>query len=939
MRCVDGCWRLLGCGVALLCAQLEAVVAQGETTFSALPDGGGATVTDVFPVDRGAATMRVRFLDAVGVDWFRDQDWGDLVVAAGVVSLDAGVVSLAQLDVALQAAVGLANTATQPGHTHLVADLSDASANARSFLLAANYTTMRALLNVEDGATADQTGAEIKTAYEANADTNAYTDAAVTKLTGIETAATADQTAAEIETAYNAQVAAASQVEMETGTEAAIRRMSPLRIAQAIAAQASAGGGLGAFVALPADGILAVNTRYVGALTAADSWTLPTGANGDEIHVYFSTSAQWTVTLSSGVVARVRAGTTTATLEFGASVFHAAEFAHDGSAWTVVDSGQETIAGNLFVASPNGTAGLPSFRALSAADVPALPASGITAADVGAYYTGTDVEAILQEIGAGGFGGNLQVTDIDTFVELDTIVADESLLNTSNLQAALNDGGPYDLSVSSLEFEGVTVDAFKTTVNAVDPTTNNAIWLQNAGGTLAFLSDITGGSGISSLVEDTAPQLGGQLDVNGFPISDGTRELLTFIEDASAVNHVNIENEATGSGPILSAAGDDVNIALKVKGKGTGLLHFQSPILASVAAAPTGGIAPSTSALFLDDGNYGQVRTGGVETAGYAGAGYSVGYKTAANAWAGLFEFGGEINNTADPSTREAWIYDSTSATERIHILPTSIKFDGITWPTADGTAGQFLQTNGAGVLSFATGAGGDSVSVDGVAVVDPNFDSAGDVDFVNTTNVVTANIKTGVVTSAKILDGTITTTDISGTAGITDAQVSDTLTASLFVGSGSTTTAVDLATAEVAGVLPLAKVAVIPRELTLALSDLTTSITANAATVVGYWDAPEALTITGVRASALTAPTGSGITIDIHEGTRTADGTGSTTIMATNKIKIDATQFWSPSAAVQPTVTTTAIASGRRLYFYLDAVGSTEGGKGIQATIKYTIP
>lgn len=44
----------------------------------------------------------------------------------------------------------------------------------------------------------------------------------------------------------------------------------------------------------------------------------------------------------------------------------------------------------------------------------------------------------------------------------------------------------------------------------------------------------------------------------------------------------------------------------------------------------------------------------------------------------------------------------------------------------------------------------------------------------------------------------------LSGTA--TDAQVSDTLTASLFVGSGSTTTAVDLATGEAAGTLPLGK-------------------------------------------------------------------------------------------------------------------------------------
>ena len=84
-----------------------------------------------------------------------------------------------------------------------------------------------------------ETAASIKTKYESNADTNAFTDAEQTKLSGIESNATADQTNAEIETAYNAQVAAASQAEAEAGTETAIRRFSPLTIAQAIAAQAS----------------------------------------------------------------------------------------------------------------------------------------------------------------------------------------------------------------------------------------------------------------------------------------------------------------------------------------------------------------------------------------------------------------------------------------------------------------------------------------------------------------------------------------------------------------------------------------------------------------------------------------------------------------------------------------------------------------------------
>ena len=61
------------------------------------------------------------------------------------------------------------------------------------------------LSGIETSATADQTGAEIKTAYEAEINTNAFTDTEQTKLTGIETSATADQTGAEIKASYEAE--------------------------------------------------------------------------------------------------------------------------------------------------------------------------------------------------------------------------------------------------------------------------------------------------------------------------------------------------------------------------------------------------------------------------------------------------------------------------------------------------------------------------------------------------------------------------------------------------------------------------------------------------------------------------------------------------------------------------------------------------------------
>jgi hypothetical protein len=85
-----------------------------------------------------------------------------------------------------------------------------------------------------------------------------------------------------------------------------------------------------------------------------------------------------------------------------------------------------------------------------------------------------------------------------------------------------------------------------------------------------------GGSGIENVVEDTSPQLGGMLDVNGQSLGDGTLELLKFIETASAVNELTITNAATTNAPSLTATGDDTNIDLTLDGKGSGVVKTLS---------------------------------------------------------------------------------------------------------------------------------------------------------------------------------------------------------------------------------------------------------------------------------------------------------------------------------------------------------------------------
>lgn len=88
----------------------------------------------------------------------------------------------------------------------------------------------------------------------------------------------------------------------------------------------------------------------------------------------------------------------------------------------------------------------------------------------------------------------------------------------------------------------------------------------------------SGGSGIDNVVEDTSPQLGGDLDVNGFSFIGSNGTLLVFSDTASAVNYVQVTNNSTNFGPDISAQGSDSNIDLSLSPKGTGKVVTFSPL-------------------------------------------------------------------------------------------------------------------------------------------------------------------------------------------------------------------------------------------------------------------------------------------------------------------------------------------------------------------------
>jgi len=85
-------------------------------------------------------------------------------------------------------------------------------------------------------------------------------------------------------------------------------------------------------------------------------------------------------------------------------------------------------------------------------------------------------------------------------------------------------------------------------------------------------TDIVDTGVLTSVVQDTSPQLGGQLDVNGNAIGDGSLELIKFTETGSAVNEITVTNNSTGNAPSITATGDDTNINLELAGKGTGVV-------------------------------------------------------------------------------------------------------------------------------------------------------------------------------------------------------------------------------------------------------------------------------------------------------------------------------------------------------------------------------
>ena len=145
----------------------------------------------------------------------------------------------------------------------------------------------------------------------------------------------------------------------------------------------------------------------------------------------------------------------------------------------------------------------------------------------------------------------------------------------------------------------------------------------------AIVSGLATSSAISNVVEDTTPQLGGNLDTNSHSIllddahfigDENGNEQIIFQTTSSAVNQFDVTNAATGSGPTLSSTGGDTNINLNLTPKGTGVVMIDGNVgIQSGAIDLKNGGAESYVRFYCESGNAHYTQLQAAEHGDYSG--------------------------------------------------------------------------------------------------------------------------------------------------------------------------------------------------------------------------------------------------------------------------------------------------------------------------------
>ena len=245
------------------------------------------------------------------------------------------------------------------------------------------------------------------------------------------------------------------------------------------------------------------------------------------------------------------------------------------------------------------------------------------------YSTDLKLELMVTGENSGTWGDktntnlNLLQQAIAGYQTIDVAAADVTLDMTN---AALSNGRNAVLSLTgtlAADREVLLPDGIEKTYIVADATTRAGFTLTFktvsgtgvalvAGKTTIVYSDGTNVSQafyLSDLLEDTTPQLGGNLDANGNNIlidggnfigDESGNEQIKFATTASAVNEISVTNAATTNPPAISATGGDTNIDLNLTPKGIGRVTLGAGKIQQTAEKVTSSATAATGTLNYD---------------------------------------------------------------------------------------------------------------------------------------------------------------------------------------------------------------------------------------------------------------------------------------------------------------------------------------------------
>ena len=191
----------------------------------------------------------------------------------------------------------------------------------------------------------------------------------------------------------------------------------------------------------------------------------------------------------------------------------------------------------------------------------------IKGTDGSSAITALDIDMALA--GKATFNGDVVVTgDL-------TVTGDDITMGTNTSGNLLVADGTNFNSVAVGSLSEISTVAGDDVLLAVDTSGGGLKKITRS----TLTAGIVSGSEISNIVEDTSPQLGGDLDTNSFNIAfddahgindENGNEQIIFQTTSSAVNQFDITNAATGNAPSIKATGGDTNIDFNISAKGTG---------------------------------------------------------------------------------------------------------------------------------------------------------------------------------------------------------------------------------------------------------------------------------------------------------------------------------------------------------------------------------